>query len=128
MSQRALHSDFCLPSTSHVPWQSVQNSHYLLEGKWLFVLKELLAEVTKLLLCIVPFTKATFSLSWTSPKGILCCSLSLIGAKPSGGNKSFPCPPTGLACSKNFVAFLLSLFSSEKPMEATHFTCRSLLC
>lgn len=92
MSQRAPHSDFCLLPTSCVPWQNVQNSQHLLEGKWPFVLKELLAEVTELLLCMVALMKATFSLSWTPPKSILCCSFSFPGAKPSGGNKTFPCP------------------------------------
>lgn len=94
--KRAPRSDFCLLPSSPVPCQSVQNTQYLLEGKWLLVLEELLAEVTKLLLCMAPFVKATFSLSWTSTKGILCCSFSFIGAKPSGGNKTFLCSPVGL--------------------------------
>lgn len=60
-------------TTSPVPWQC------LWEQKRLLVLKELLAEVTKLLLCVVPFIKATLSLSCASSKGIRCCSFSLIG-------------------------------------------------
>lgn len=127
--QQRLGGDFCLVPSSCGPWQSVQGGQCPLEGKRLLVLKELLAEVTKLLVCMVLFIKATFSLSCASPKGILCSSFSLTGAKPSSGNKIFPFPPTVLPCSKNVVALLLSLSSSEKPVETTHFfTCRSLLC
>lgn len=62
---------FVSASTSPVPW------HCLWEQMRLLVLKELLAEVTKLLLCVVPFIKATLS-SGTSPKGIPCYSFSLL--------------------------------------------------